>query len=306
MNWINSFEIICYLLTALLVTDIVRKKNWDELSLFFSAALAGFALELLAVRLTGIYHYSSQYFISIGWAPNQFPFFGGLMWGGVAVAALRLAKKIRLSQGLTALLAGWLVVSMDLLLDVAAIRLNGGFWIWEGRPITLAINHHTFMSVIWVNFLGYLFETPMIVYLNQRFWQRQLRPKSKLLIAVVTVAIGLSGVAFVGIASAASLKLNQLTDEWFAPLVFLMLWGFIFLISLWQVVTKRTCLTFKEPKDWIIFIFWAAIYGYCLVALEFLGIFKAVPAYRFFAYFLCLLTLALSLASQRPALTVKR
>ena len=93
MNWINSFEIICYLLTALLVTDIVRKKNWDELSLFFSAALAGFALELLAVRLTGIYHYSSQYFISIGWAPNQFPFFGGLMWGGVAVAALRLAKK---------------------------------------------------------------------------------------------------------------------------------------------------------------------------------------------------------------------
>ena len=54
VNWINSFEIICYLLTALLVTDIVRKKNWDELSLFFSAALAGFALELLAVRLTGI------------------------------------------------------------------------------------------------------------------------------------------------------------------------------------------------------------------------------------------------------------
>ena len=95
MNWINSFEIICYLLTTALIIDIVRKKNWDELSLFFSAALAGFALEMLAVWLTGIYHYSSQYFISIGWAPNQFPFFGGLMWGGVAVAALRLAKKNR-------------------------------------------------------------------------------------------------------------------------------------------------------------------------------------------------------------------
>ncbi len=306
MNWINSFEIICYLLTALLVTDILRKKNWYEVSLFFSAALAGFALEMLAVRFTEIYHYSSQYFISIGWAPNQFPFFGGLMWGGVAVAALRLAKKIRLSRGLTALLTGWLVVSMDLLLDVAAIRLNGGFWIWEGRPITLTINHHTFMSVIWVNFLGYLFETPMIVYLNQRFWQRQPRPKSKLLIAVVTLAIGLAGVGFVGIASAASLKVNQLTDEWFAPLAFLMLWGFVFVISLWQVVTKKTRLTFKGPKDWTTFIFWAAIYGYCLVALEFLGIFKAVPAYRFFAYFLCLLTLSLSLVRQRPVLAVER
>ncbi len=306
MNWISSFEIICYLITAVLVSDIVRKKNFDELSLFFSAALAGFALELLAVRLTGIYHYSSQYFISIGWAPNQFPFFGGLMWGGVAVAALRLAKKIGLSRVLTGLLAGWLVVSMDLLLDVAAIRLNGGFWIWEGRPITLAINHHMFMSVIWVNFLGYLFETPMIVYLNQRFWQRQPRPKSKPLISVVTLAIGLAGVGFVGIASAASLKLNQLTDEWFAPLAFLLLWGFIFLISLWQVVARKTRLTFKEPKDWTIFIFWAAIYSYCLVALEFLGIFNALPAYRIFAYFLCLLTLALSLASERPALTVER
>ena len=306
VNWINSFEIICYLLTTALIVDIVRKKNWDELSLFFSAALAGFALEMLAVWLTGIYHYSSQYFISIGWAPNQFPFFGGLMWGGVAVAALRLAKKIGLSRGLTALLAGWLVVSMDLLLDVAAIRLNGGFWIWEGRPITLAINHHMFMSVIWVNFLGYLFETPMIVYLNQRFWQRQSWPRSKPLIAVATLAIGLSGVTFVGIASAASLKLNQLTDEWFAPLAFLALWGFIFVISLRQVVTKKTHLTFKGSKDWTIFIFWAAIYGYCLVALEFLGIFKAVPAYRIFAYFLCLLTLALSLASQRTTLTVER
>ena len=207
---------------------------------------------------------------------------------------------------MTALLAGWLVVSMDLLLDVAAIRLNGGFWIWEGRPITLAINHHMFMSVIWVNFLGYLFETPMIVYLNQRFWQRQSRPSSKPLIAVATLAIGLAGVAFVGIASAASLKLNQLTDEWFAPLAFLALWGFIFVISLRQVVTKKTHLTFKGSKDWTIFIFWSGIYGYCLVALEFLGIFKAVPAYRIFAYFLCLLTLALSLASQRPALTVER
>ncbi|MDU1223657.1 hypothetical protein [Varibaculum cambriense] len=56
VNWINSFEIICYLLTTALIIDIVRKKNWDELSLFFSAALAGFALEMLAVWLTGIYH----------------------------------------------------------------------------------------------------------------------------------------------------------------------------------------------------------------------------------------------------------
>lgn len=63
--------------------------------------------------------------MSIGTVPNQFPFFGGLMWGGVGVCVLRIARKFHTKPLKTALLAGWLVVSMDLLLDVAAIRLDG-------------------------------------------------------------------------------------------------------------------------------------------------------------------------------------
>ena len=92
MNWINAFEILCYAITALLLWDIIRKKSRRELRLFLSAALAGFILELLAVRVTGIYHYSPDYYISIGFAPYQFPFFGGLMWGGLTVCALRIAR----------------------------------------------------------------------------------------------------------------------------------------------------------------------------------------------------------------------
>ena len=92
MNWINGFEIMCYFIVLILVLDILKKKNYNELGLLISGALAGFALELLAVRFTGIYHYSKDFFISIGFEPYQFPFFGGLMWGGITVCALRIAK----------------------------------------------------------------------------------------------------------------------------------------------------------------------------------------------------------------------
>ena len=95
MNWINTFELLCYAITLVCLADMIRKKLWEDLLLFISAAVAGFALELLAVRVTDIYHYSQDYFISIGFRPYQFPFFGGLMWGGLTVYALRTAEKRR-------------------------------------------------------------------------------------------------------------------------------------------------------------------------------------------------------------------
>lgn len=129
MNWINAFEIICYIIVAIFLVDVIKKKSWKEFYLFVSAAIAGFALELLAVALTDIYHYSNLYYIMVVSQPYQFPFFGGLMLGAVAVLSLRLARKLALGDFKTALLSGFFVVSMDLLLDVAAIRLSGGFWV---------------------------------------------------------------------------------------------------------------------------------------------------------------------------------
>lgn len=56
MNWTNSFELICYFIVSILLVDIIKNKSYRELGLLISGALAGFALELLAVRLTDIYH----------------------------------------------------------------------------------------------------------------------------------------------------------------------------------------------------------------------------------------------------------
>ena len=292
MNWINAFEIICYIIVGIFLFDVIKKKNWNELYMFISAAIAGFSLELLAVRLTEIYHYSNLYYIMIGVEPYQFPFFGGLMWGAVAVCAYRLAKKFKLSPLMTALLSGFFVVSMDLLLDVAAIRLSGGFWVWDGREINLLLNHHTFMSVIWVNFLGYIFETPSIIYYSEAYWRR--KEKSIIKNVIAAIIIGLISVATVGVLSFISLKLNDLTDEWFSFIAFLILWIYIFIRLIREIFLKRKDIKIKF-FDPALTIFWFAIYAYCFAGLAHLGVLSAMLVYAVFAAFLFIGTIMLTL-----------
>ena len=278
MNWINGFELLCYAITILFLIDIIRKKSRNEFWLFVSAAVAGFALELLAVRVTDIYHYSREFYVSIGFRPYQFPFFGGLMWGGLTVYAQRLAKRLKLSPSLTALVGGWLIVSMDLLLDVAAIRLDGGFWVWDGREITPDITHHMFMSVIWVNFLGYMFETPAMIWISLRtekkreglLWWTQL---------LAAVGIGLAGVAFVGAASGLSLLLNAITDEWFACIAFAVLWLSVLFVIIRTLLQNKPRL--QKPAEWDmpVLIYWLAMYAFCIAALVHLGIAAEKPLY---------------------------
>jgi hypothetical protein len=283
---------LCYAITLLLLTDIIRRKSRNEFWLFISAAVAGFALELLAVRITGIYHYSEDLFVSIGTRPYQFPFFGGLMWGGLTVYALRIAKRLKVSHLMTALIGGWLIVTMDLLLDVAAIRLNGGFWVWEGRGITPDITHHMFMSVIWVNFLGYMFETPAMIYLSLRTEKkREHLPRWKQLLWAV--GIGIAGVAFVGAASGISLLLNSVTDEWFACIAFLVLWVAVLIAIVRAVIRNRLRPQPPSKRDIPVLIYWLAMYGFCIAALVHLGIAAERPAYFVSGIVLGIVTLVL-------------
>lgn len=293
MNWINSFELICYFIVSILLVDIIKNKSYRELGLLISGALAGFALELLAVRLTDIYHYSNDFYISIGYTPYQFPFFGGLMWGGISVIALRIAKKFSLSNIMTALLSGWLIVSMDLLLDVVAIRLDGGFWVWDGRPINLDINHHMFMSVIWVNFSGYMFEVPSIIYMTLKSWEKD-HDEEKVRV-LRSILIGLGGVAFVGVCSYISLLLNKITDEWFAYLAFLTIWIFVLMKLLAYLMNKGKDIIISHKKDWTVIIFWFCIYIYCIGGLFKLGIIKDLPLYGIFSFILFILTIVLAI-----------
>lgn len=144
------------------------------------------------------------------------------MWGGISVCALRIGKKFSFSKIMTALFSGWLIVSMDLLLDIVAIRLDSGFWIWDARPINLEINHYMFLSVVWVNYLCYMFEVPSVIYLTLKSWDKDKEENEIKIIS--SIFIGFSGICFVGICSYIFLLLNDFSDEWFSFIVFLTIW----------------------------------------------------------------------------------
>ena len=273
MSWLNAFELMCYAICAVMIADLFRKKDYDSLFTFGSAAIVGFVMELLAVAVTDIYYYNPNFYLNLGFEPKQFPVFGGFMWGGLTVYAIKLAQKLRWDRIHTSLMAGMFIVTMDILLDVVAIRLDGGFWVWAGREINLAIDQHTFLSVIWVNFLGYMIETPTVVWLTLRKrervsptdWKQQV--KHMLLIALLAILVTAAG-------SGVALGLNALTDDWFACIAFVLLWSAL------MVMLVRRCIALKlrpGKPDWPMMIFWAAMYGYCLITLCMLNIASAAP-----------------------------
>ena len=267
MTWIHLFELLCYFISAALLIQMFSGKKVSELKLFLSGTIAGFALELLAVRVTDIYHYNPSFWLNIGREPFQFPVFGGLMWGTLTVCGLRIARRLRFGKVMTALVTGFIIVSMDLLLDVVAIRLDGGFWVWEGRDINTRIDHHMWMSVIWVNFLGYLFETPMVTWLSLKDEERgEMRPWWKFLSASVLIA--LAGIAFVGACSGLSLWLNSIMDEWFAFVAFIALWSFI----LCKIILRVREGLLTSPREHLAMVVFFLMYSYCFAALIALGI----------------------------------
>ena len=165
---------------------------------------------------------------------------------------------------------------MDILLDVVAIRLDGGFWVWVGNPINTEITQHTFLSVIWVNFLGYMLETPAVVLMTQIKCGRVKPDNWKKQIGWMFLIAG-GAILVTAAGSLAALSLNAVTDDWFSCIAFLLIWGSMASVIVVQAFLVR--LRPMNPKKWDIpmLIFWLAMYGYCLAALVHLGLHTALP-----------------------------
>ena len=276
MNWINGFELMCYIIVTVMIIDLIRQKDYDSMFIFGSAALVGYFMELAAVAVTDIYYYNTGFWLSLGSAPKQFPVFGGLMWGGLTVYGIKLAKKLHFGKFLTALSAGMFIVTMDILLDVVAIRLDGGFWTWVGNPINTSVTQSTFLSVIWVNFLGYMIETPTVTLLTQIKCQK-VRPNEFKKQPISMFLIALGSIVITAIGSLAALALNAITNDWFSCIAFSALW-----LLMAIMIMRQICLQKLKPlpvKKWNfpMLLFWMAMYIYCILAIFCLGLGKELP-----------------------------
>lgn len=276
MNWINAFELMCYIIVAIMLIDCIHKKDYNALFTFGAAAIVGFFMELAAVAVTDIYYYNDSFWLSLGKAPKQFPLFGGFMWGGLTVYAMRLAKKLNFGKWMTAFATGFFIVTMDILLDVVAIRLDGGFWTWVGNPINTEITQHTFLSVIWVNFLGYMLEVPAVVMITQ--WKnKKIKETEWLKQTLWMFIVAVCAIIVTAIGSLAALGLNVITDDWFSCIAFSVLWVMLAVLILRQAFKIKLKPIALKQWDFSMLLFWLAMYGYCLIALGALGFIAELP-----------------------------
>ena len=226
----------------------------------------------------------------------------GMFRKGLHILAHSRTRELGISPLAAFLLSSGIRVGPGNIMGVTGAIAAGGpgalFWMWDGRPINLDINHHMFMSVIWVNFLGYMFEVPSIVYMTLKSWEKGIDEKLNLMRSML---IGIGGVAFVGICSFISLYLNKITDEWFSVLAFLAIWIFVLIKLIREILAQRKNLTFGNKKDWTSIIFWFSIYAYCIGGLIKLEIIQAVPVYGIFALMLFIMTLLLALVDVKES-----
>ena len=110
-----------------------------------------------------------------------------------------------------------------------------------------------------------------------------------------SLLIGLGGVGFVGLCSYISLFLDKITDEWFSFLTFVLLWIYIFVRLISNLINNRDKIKVIKNKDYPLLIFWFAMYIYCICGLIKLEIIQALPLYGAFAIFLFIITLFLAI-----------
>lgn len=271
MNWINWFELLEFGVAIIGLSDLVSHSDWRSIYLVGAGLIVGNASELFVVGTSHLYHYNEGFVLAIGKRPYHFPLFGGFAWGLSAAYALKIARKFQFNRIITALLSGWVIVTTDLICDVIAIRLDGGFWTWANVPVTLAISKEAFMGVPWGNFLGYLVMIPTVVWLF--LWSQQRTNEDdhgRQVVYMVAIAVVGGVIAMAG--NFAAYKVNLEMNSCFTVAAFVILWSTLAIMMVSKAVKEKARLSDFRQWNMPMLIFWAAQYIFNLTAVIHLGI----------------------------------
>lgn len=104
--------------------DLYRRRRQEHIELLI-AALYGWLLETLDMRVFGTYHYGSVTWWWVGDVPVYIP----LLWATIMHSSMALSDRAGLPVAVRPFLDGLLAVLIDLAIDAVAIRV--GLWSWR-------------------------------------------------------------------------------------------------------------------------------------------------------------------------------
>ena len=265
-NWILGFEIPLMILFIFLVGILIKGKDFSRLSDLITAFVFGITLEFLNMTITEGYYYHTEFLLQFGNPPTNVPIIIGLAWGMLLLTAQDISGRLKLPLRVRIFFEAAFVVSTDLMLDVIAIRLEGGFWVWSGITTDLIITNSTFFGVGWMNFVGWYFVISF-VSLFLHIMNQKIKPDSwiwqisKVIIIPIVSYLGLFGVLY-----AVGLGLPG-----FSWLVFLGFYFISILIPLIYILKKRP-IEIEKTQSLFPLLFYLFCYLFSVIAMIALGL----------------------------------
>ena len=268
--WTYFFEVSIVIFYLISVIILLKKKEYRKLSTLIAGALFGVLLEFLHVYIGGSYGYSREFILQVGNYPVNIPLAIGLAWGMLLQSSREISDCYDFPIIIRTLFESFFVVSIDLFLDVVAVRLDGGFWTWKNEVLNLSITSRTFFGVPWGNFYGWffvIFFMSLSLHLSDK---RQTNDK----IVPLTIRVILSVIlaeSFLFGSLLLTIPLGELV--W---LVFLMLYfGSIIVVVVYSIRNKISKSNKLENLFPLAFYFF--FYGFCIATMIFLGLAIEIP-----------------------------
>jgi uncharacterized membrane protein len=141
-SWPWTIIQIGNVLLAILALWHAWKKGRQLAFSMLAAILFGFIVEFIALRSVPKPYWYRE---SLGWLPGGVPLGVCISWGLIFVSAFQAASRLTDSPWLRPLIAGFLAVSIDLVLDPCFVFMR--FWIWaEPGP---------WFGIPWSNYAGW-------------------------------------------------------------------------------------------------------------------------------------------------------
>ncbi|MHA1857375.1 MAG: hypothetical protein ACTSW5_14405 [Promethearchaeota archaeon] len=264
--WIFAFEIPTVILFIFAIGMLIKAKDYGRLSDIITAFVFGIVLEYLNIALTAGYHYHTGFLLQIGKPPNNVPITIGLAWGMLLLTTQDISRRLKLPLKFRIFFEAAFVVSADIILDVIAIRLEGGFWVWTGIVTDLTITNSTLFGVGWMNFLGWYFVI-LYVSLFLHLMNRNIKPNSWMWQILKILIIPIVGYA----ALFGSLIAIHYIFPSFTWLVFLVLYLTSMLIPVIYFLLKHP-IEIEKTQSLFPLIFYVFSYLFSLMAFVALGL----------------------------------
>lgn len=139
----------------------------------FSIAVFAMSLEYLSIKTFDAYQYSPDFILQFGHQPDNVPIVIALAWAIIIGVSMKISDSTKINVKARPYLDTLLALTIDLSMDVIAIRIEQGLWNWK-IELSNTISFDSFIGVRYGNFIGWylivLIFSKMIRFGRDRYW----------------------------------------------------------------------------------------------------------------------------------------